>query len=196
MEQRRGQRNHSPSQEMIGWGEYHMEIWDLYTSDRERTGQTIRRGEKIPEGLFRLVVHICIFNSQGQMLIQQRQVTKSGWPDLWDLSVGGHVVSGETTAMAGEREAKEELGISIPLQGKRPAVSPTFDNGFDDMYTLEMDLDLNRLRLQKEEVQGVRWATQEEIAGMIEEGSFVPYHEALIALLFYLRNHPEAHISK
>jgi hypothetical protein len=39
-----------------------MEIWDLYTKDRVRTGRQIRRGEPVPAGFFHLVVHICLFN--------------------------------------------------------------------------------------------------------------------------------------
>ena len=53
-----------------------MEAWDLYTQDRVKTGQTMLRGDPVPEGLFHLQVHVCIFNEQGEMLIQQRQSTK------------------------------------------------------------------------------------------------------------------------
>ena len=170
-----------------------MEIWDLYTSDRISTGQTIVRGATIPKGMFRLVVHLCIFNAKGQMMIQQRQVNKSGWPNLWDLTVGGHVQAGETSCMAAERETMEELGLRVSLEGKRPAITPTFENGFDDIYTLEMEVDLEELRLQEEEVQAVRWADYDEIMEMIDAETFIPYHKSLIDLLFFLRNHPEAH---
>lgn len=170
-----------------------MENWDLYTRDRHKTGQTIERGTPIPEGLFRIVVHVCIFNHQGQMLIQQRQTTKSGWPDLWDVTVGGHVISGETSRMAAERETLEELGLVISLEDKRPAVTPTFENGFDDIYCMEMDVDIKQLVLQEEEVQAVRWASREEIYALIDAGSFIPYHKSLVDLLFFLRNHPEIH---
>ena len=170
-----------------------MEIWDLYTSDRIRTGQTIVRGTPIPEGMFRIVVHLCIFNRKGQMLIQQRQVNKSGWPNLWDLTVGGHVQAGETSRMAAERETMEELGLCVSLAGKRPAVTPTFENGFDDIFTLEMEVDPGELRLQEEEVQAVRWADFDEIMAMIDAETFIPYHKSLIELLFFFRNHPEAH---
>lgn len=170
-----------------------MEKWDLYTRYREKTGRTIVRGEQIPEGMFRLVVHVCIFNSRGEMLIQQRQVDKSGWPGLWDLTVGGHVVAGETSSMAAERETQEELGLAISMEGKRPVLTPTFPNGFDDMYTLEMEVDLSSLVLQEEEVKDARWASIEDILEMIDRGIFIPYHKSLIELLFFLRNHSEVH---
>ena len=81
-----------------------MELWDLYTEDRQPTGLTMVRGSEHPEGYYRLVVHVCIFNSRGQMLIQQRQPFKDGWPNMWDVSVGGSVVAGESSREAAERE--------------------------------------------------------------------------------------------
>ena len=88
-----------------------MELWDLYTQDRQPTGLTMVRGSEHPQGYYRLVVHVCIFNSKGQMLIQQRQPFKEGWPNMWDVSVGGSVVAGESSREAAEREVAEELGL-------------------------------------------------------------------------------------
>ena len=56
-----------------------MELWDVYDINRARTGKTAVRGEKLPEGGFHLVVHVCILGSDGRMLIQQRQPFKHGF---------------------------------------------------------------------------------------------------------------------
>ena len=42
-----------------------MELFDLYTKDREPTGKKMVRGDRVPEGLYRLVVHVCIFDQEG-----------------------------------------------------------------------------------------------------------------------------------
>ena len=84
-----------------------MELFDLYTAEREKTELTMVRGTPVPEGFYRLVVHVCFFNSQGQMLIQQRQPFKKGWSNLWDISVGGCAVSGDSSRTAAEREPRE-----------------------------------------------------------------------------------------
>lgn len=170
-----------------------MEKWDLYSKYREKTGNTITKGEHIPKGYYRLVVHVAIFNSEGKMLIQKRQTDKSRWAGLWDLSVGGHVIAGETSQQAGERETKEELGIDISLQDKRPNLSATFGNGFDDMYAINMDIPLEKIVMQEEEVSDVAWATKKEIFDLIDNETFIPYHKSLIELLFFLRNHSEIH---
>ena len=170
-----------------------MELWDLYTKDRTRTGQTMIRGEKQPEDTYRIVVHLCLFNSKGEMLIQQRQPFKDGWPNMWDITVGGSAVSGDDSRRAIERETLEELGLKIDFSQERPAMTISFPQGFDDMYVLTRDIDLNDLKLQEEEVQRVKWADQEEILKMLQEGIFIPYHKALIELLFWMRDHEGAH---
>ena len=71
-----------------------MEIFDLYDCARRPLGRTMIRGTQTPPGCYRLVVHVCIFNSKGEMLIQQRQSFKDGWPNMWDITVGGSVISG------------------------------------------------------------------------------------------------------
>lgn len=49
-----------------------------------------------------------------KVLLQRRQNT--GFADgLWDFSCSGHVEQGESMSQAAVREAKEELGINIPL---------------------------------------------------------------------------------
>lgn len=170
-----------------------MELFDLYTLDREKTGLTMVRGDPVPEGYYRLVVHVCIFNEKGQMLIQQRQPFKKSWSNLWDVSVGGSAVAGDSSRSAAERETREELGLSLNLEGVRASMTIHWENGFDDYYIVHMAPDLSSLRLQYEEVQQVKWADKEEILRMIDDGSFIPYEKSLIELLFFRRNHQSSH---
>ena len=170
-----------------------MELWDLYDLDRHKTNQTMIRGDRQPEGFYRIIVHICIFNSDGKMLIQQRQPFKDGWSNMWDITVGGSAVSGDDSRSAAHRELLEELGIDYDFSGMRPVLTVNFKAGFDDMYVINKDLDLDDLKLQYEEVQAVKWANKDEILKMIDEDSFIPYHKALIELLFFMRDHEGAH---
>lgn len=74
-----------------------MEKWDLYDIHRNKLAKQIVRGDKMASDEFHLVVHVCIFNSQGEMLIQQRQPFKKEWPNLWDITCGGSAIAGETS---------------------------------------------------------------------------------------------------
>ena len=170
-----------------------MELFDLYTADREKTGMTMVRGEPTPEGYYRLVVHICIFDEQGRMLIQQRQPFKHGWSNMWDISVGGSAVAGDDSRSAAERETREELGLEIDLKDERPTMTIYWEHGFDDYYVLTRNVDLNTLTLQPEEVQTVRWAEKEEILQMIDDRTFIPYEKSLIELLFRRRDNRSSH---
>ena len=170
-----------------------MEFFDLYTADREKTGQTMVRGDAVPEGFYRLVVHVCIFHPDGRMLIQQRQPFKKGWSNLWDVTVGGSAVSGDSSRSAAERETLEELGLSIDLSNVRPTLTIHWEHGFDDIYVLTLPVDIHSLHLQYEEVQQVRWAAKEEILQMIDDGRFIPYEKSLIELLFFRKDHRGSH---
>lgn len=161
------------------------EIWDLYDKDRNLTGKKHRRGDLMKDNEFHMVVHVCIFNCNNELLIQRRQPWKKGWPNMWDITVGGSAVAGETSSQAAERETYEEIGYKIDLSEERPYFTSNFDNGFDDFYLVEKEIDLNQLNLQYEEVQAVKWATKEEILKMVQDGEFVDYY--FIELLFEMR---------
>ena len=163
-----------------------MEKWDLYTLDRVKTNRVITRGDDIPKNLYHLVVHVCIFNAKNQMLIQQRQSFKEGWPNMWDLTVGGSAMIGENSRQAAMREVAEELGLKIDLENTSPVITKYFSEGFDDIYILEKEIDISKLILQYEEVQAVKWAGIEEILDMIGLKKFIPYDESFIHFLFHL----------
>ncbi|HWK23699.1 MAG TPA: NUDIX domain-containing protein [Ureibacillus sp.] len=161
-----------------------MELWDVYDINRNKTNRTWVRGKMLQPGDLHLVIHVCIFNFNGEMLIQQRQSFKDGWPNMWDLTVGGSAVAGDTSQMAAQRELDEELGLQLDFQRIRPHLTINFENGFDDIYLIEEDVQLRTLTLQYEEVQNVKWANREEIITMSRNREFIPYYESLIHLLF------------
>ena len=165
------------------------ELWDVYTKDRVLTGRMHRRGMPLAKEDFHLVVHVCIFNKKGEMLIQQRQPFKAHWSDMWDLSVGGAAITGDTSQTAIEREIFEEIGLKLSFDDIHPSLTIHLDGVFDDVYTIEKDLDISELKLQPEEVQTVKWATKEEIYKLLDDGVFIPYNKSLIDLLFFMRNH-------
>lgn len=162
-----------------------MEIFDLYDENRIKTDKTIIRGNKTPDGFYRLVVHICIFNNKGKMLIQQRQPFKKGWSNMWDVSVGGSAVSGDTSLSAAIREVREELGIKLAPPQLRRFITIEDNSVFDDWYAVNLDIDLAELNLQYEEVQDAKWADIDEIKAMIDKEIFIPYHKSFIDMLFH-----------
>lgn len=58
------------------------------------------------------VVHLHLFNSRGELYLQQRPAWKDIQPNKWDTACGGHVDYGETPEEALYREVSEELGVT------------------------------------------------------------------------------------
>lgn len=164
-----------------------MELVDLYDENRLPLGRTGERSAPRAPGEYRMVVHVCVFDGGGRLLIQRRTSGKAIWPDRWDLSVGGGVDAGESSRQGAEREFREELGYPLDLSGLRPSVTVNFEGGFDDFYVVTKDLSPEELTLQAEEVQDVRWAALEEILDMRDRGAFIPYPESFLRFLFDMR---------
>lgn len=161
-----------------------MEILDLYDINRQKLpDQIMIRDQYQPKDTYRIACGVVIFNSQGQMLIQKRHQDKILFPGMWDISAAGSVISGESSQMAIERELKEELGLSVDFSNIRPKLTTHFPAGFCDFYTLELDVDLDELTLQKEEVTAVKWASLAEINQMIFAQEFIPYFSDFINLI-------------
>ena len=72
-------------------------------------------------------VLIFIFDSRGKMWVQLRPRTKRHFPGIWDVSVCGGIVSGETPEQAASRETTEEMGMVVDLE-----YVETFANVFMD----------------------------------------------------------------
>ena len=161
-----------------------MELVDLYDENRIPLGRTAQRYSRREKGTYRLIVHVCIFDHRGRLLIQRRAKDQRLWPEKWDLSAAGGVSAGETTRTSAQREVAEELGLSIHLEGVRPLCTVNFSTGFDEYYILRQDVDLTSLRLQEEEVSAVRWATRQQVLDMARRGEFISYPESFLCYLF------------
>jgi isopentenyldiphosphate isomerase len=68
------------------------------------------------KGLLHRAVHIFVFNSRGELLLQKRSGTKDEYPLCWTSSASGHLSAGESYDEAAPRELEEELGLTAPLE--------------------------------------------------------------------------------
>lgn len=167
-----------------------METWDLYDIHRIKLNKTMNKGEVCPKGCYRILVHIVIFNSKGEMLIQHKHPDKAD--DLWDISAAGSCISNETSQQAAMRETKEELDLDINLTGIRPNLTINVLECFNDIYIIN-NMDIINNNISNKEVSEVRWASIEEIKNLIDYHKFVPYHKSYIDLLFHLKDHIGVH---
>lgn len=158
-----------------------MEIWDIYDSNKQKTGRTmVREDWHMGPDEFHLTVLGVIMRPDGRFLITQRSLNKSWAPGHWEVS-GGGVQAGETSQEAVLRELREETGIDVSqAQGgyafSYKRVNPEEgDNYFVDIYRYICDFSESDVHVQKEEVAGFKLATREEIAELGRQGVFLHY---------------------
>lgn len=122
------------------------------------------------------VVHLHLFNSQGDLYLQRRPVWKDIQPGRWDTACGGHMAYGETPEEALRREVSEELGIS----DFEPVALGHYV--FDSKREREL-VYVNKAVYDKpvypsqEELDGGRFWTRQEIANAMGKGVLTPNFE-------------------
>lgn len=89
----------------------HEEILEIVNEHGNVIGSAPRSVVHGNPSLIHRVVHVLVFNSGGDLLLQKRSYSKDVAPGRWDTSVGGHVGFGETLIISSKREMEEELGI-------------------------------------------------------------------------------------
>ena len=143
---------------------------------REFTGKTATREECHKEGLWHRAVYAFIIDTRGNVLLQKRSANKKLWPNLWDITVGGHVDSGEFGRQALIREAKEELGLEISDDDIKYLLGSTSINEqgnivnkhFNECYVITKNIDISEIVLQKEEVEEVKFFSKDELLKRID----------------------------
>ncbi|QDU81801.1 putative Nudix hydrolase YfcD [Polystyrenella longa] len=115
------------------------EIFDIVNERDEVIGQA-PRSQVHAEKLLHRAVHVFVFNSQGEMLLQKRTATKDEYPNCYTSSASGHVSAGETYDETAPRELEEELGITGNLQ-RLKKIAGTPENAYEHavLYQLTSD---------------------------------------------------------
>lgn len=153
------------------------EKFDILNEWGEFTGKTATREVCHKEGFWHRAVYAFIINNNGEVLLQRRSFNKKQWPNMWDVTVGGHVLAGEFGREALIREIKEELGIDVNDDEIKYLVGSTsidtsnnlVNKHFNECYIITKSVDLSEIELQKEEVSEVKFFSPEDIINMIHD---------------------------
>ncbi len=89
------------------------------------------RKEIHQKGLLHREIHIIFYTPDGQLIFQHRAKDKDSYPDLLDVTVGGHVEIGSDYLATAIIEAKEETGVDI-LPEQLKALKRVRTNHYDD----------------------------------------------------------------
>ncbi len=131
---------------------------------------TRTRGELHRLGLRHRAVHILVFNTRGELFLQQRSSNKDINPGLWDTSAAGHVDLGESYDESARRELAEELGVSDAV-AFHPAFKlsalPVTGWEFIQVYTVTHD---GPFQLNAKEITGGQWISTVKVDDWIRQG--------------------------
>ena len=122
------------------------------------------------------VVHLHLFNSNGELYLQKRPDWKDIQPGKWDTAMGGHVDYGEDIKHSLMREAREELGIVEfePIFITKYVFESRRERELVYVYKTVYDGDVCP---NEEELTGGKFFTRSEIMDNIGKGFFTPNFE-------------------
>jgi isopentenyldiphosphate isomerase len=124
------------------------------------------------------VVHCLVRNRAGALLLQLRSADKDIQPGKWDTSVGGHIRAGESTDAALAREMAEEIGLGAgdapPRFLYRYLHRSPVESELVHTYLAEAEGPFAR---QAEEIEALRFWTEDEIEDALGSSVFTPNFE-------------------
>lgn len=129
-----------------------------------------KRSEKRKEDISR-ASSLWIENSKGEILLAQRSYTRKFSPGKWGPAAAGTIEEGETYDSNIIKEAKEEIGLT-GIQAKKADKVRIIDgksNFFGQRYEAQVDWPIEQFKMQKEEVEAIKWFTKEELQKLVKE---------------------------
>jgi isopentenyl-diphosphate delta-isomerase len=119
------------------------------------------------KGLLHKAISVIIFNSKGEMLIQQRAFSKYHWAGIWSNTCCSHPRAGESFADAAKRRLKEELGITTALKQEffftyqaKDEKSGLTEHEYDWVFTGTFD---EAFEYNKHEINDIKWMSKEAL---------------------------------
>ncbi|WP_409346695.1 NUDIX hydrolase [Paenibacillus sp. MBLB4367] len=142
------------------------EMFDVFDEEMRKTGQASRK-DVHAQGLWHQTFHCWIVNKSAEggasLLLQLRHKDKDTFPNLFDISCAGHLLSGETVR-DGVRELEEELGLRASFEElhycgmvaqENIVTARLIDREFNHIFVYECDKPVEAYEFQLSEISGL-----------------------------------------
>ena len=176
------------------------ELIDVLDENGVKTGKIVTRSEVHKKGLWHRSIVVAIVNDDNKVLMQQRSYKKDKNAGMWDISVAGHISTGQDALSAASREINEEvsidLGFKIDIKDFRYMFSyrkediireDYIERQFYDFFILRKNgLKEEDIKVQESEVEQVKLVNISELYQMLEKGEVVEREPVYRELMNYL----------
>jgi isopentenyl-diphosphate delta-isomerase len=143
----------------------------ILVNEKDEPIGLMEKMEAHEKGLLHRAFSILIFNSNGEMLLQQRALSKYHSPGLWTNACCSHPRNGETVVEAANRRLSEEMGMQTDLTVLTHFIyKADFDNGLTEH---ELDYVLKGVTndsplINQDEVHDYRWINTTELSQWVK----------------------------
>ncbi len=110
-----------------------MKEFVILVDDKDKELGSCEKLEAHERALLHRAFSILVFNSKGELMLQQRAKSKYHCGGLWSNTCCGHPRPGESLADATKRRLMEEMGFECPLSEVKTLIYKVkFDNGLTE----------------------------------------------------------------
>ncbi len=153
---------------------------DVLSDSGLRTGEILPRAELHRLGKPHRAVHLYLFNSSNELLLQRRALTVDHAPGIFGISLTAHLDAGEFSSATVRREVEEELGLDASQLKidflfsffQEAILHETYiDRQFNDIYVTRADIAPAHIRFDRSEVSEVKFVSLESFHDMASDSS-------------------------
>ncbi len=149
-----------------------MEEFVILVDDDDNQVGVMEKMQAHMEAVLHRAFSVFIFNSKGELMLQQRALTKYHSPGLWSNTCCSHPRPGEKTIDAAHRRMREEMGFDCPFTEafsfiyKAPFTNELTEHEFDHVFIgISDELPV----LNTDEAEAYRMATLDVIRKEMDE---------------------------
>lgn len=151
-----------------------MEKFELVDENGNKTGKILTYAEasniiNFSHGYYLSVVGVVIINGNNEILLQKRSKLKKSNSGKWGIC-GGKVRLGENCYDAIIRETLEEIGIPLKKDELKIIRKALNNKIYFTVFYVKKDIDIIDCKLQKDEVEEVKYFKIEELEYLENEG--------------------------
>lgn len=179
------------------------ELIDVLDENGVKTGEILSRNEIHKRGLWHRSIVVAITNEKNEILLQQRSKEKDKNAGMWDISVAGHISTGQDSLSAAAREINEEVSVSLDYhvdiksfrymfsyRTQQKFSNDFIENQFYDFFILRKEnIDIKDIKMQESEVQAIKFVTINELIDMCDKKIIVDRKPVYDELINYLHKY-------